>query len=127
MIICGNSQHWRRKLMKKAISKYKFVISTMLLLVFSMLSYQAHAGGVKVIIVDSDYGNDNTYLRHKNYYRQSNSDRLHNYNRSNRHYIGYGNHGYGKKYYRNNYYGYGNNRRYDNRRSYQKRGSYYPY
>ena len=79
--------------MKKAISKYIFVFSTMLLLVFSMASFQAHAGDVKIIIVDSDYGNYHSYSRHHNYYRHSNSDRLHNYNRLNRHRIGYGDHG----------------------------------
>lgn len=122
MVICGKPQRWRRKPMVKAISKYKFVFSTMLLLVYSMLSYQAYAGDVKIILVDSDYGNDPTYSRHHNYYRQSNSDRLHNYNRFNRHRIGYG-----KKYYGDHYYGYSNNRRYNNIRSYSKRGGYYPY
>jgi len=118
--------------MKQAIFRYKFVIPAALLLMFSMLSFQAHAGDVKIIIGG---GGGHHFFSGHNRHRFSNSDRLHNYNRfSNRHRIGYRDQYYGKRYYRDDVpgygyrgYGYSNNYRYNNRRSYRSRGSYCPY
>lgn len=104
--------------------KIKFVLSALILFIFAIPPFQAHAGGSKIIIV----GNDN--YRHHNYSRYDNSHRLYNKYYFDRRAEGYRDR-YGNKfknrYYGNERYGYGESNNYSNRYYIRNNRGYCPY
>lgn len=110
--------------MRSTQTKYKYFILTALTFAFSILSFQAHAGGVKIIIVGSDYDRHHSYSGYRSDYGKSHRLRNKHYF-DNRYRKSYGNHYYGQRGYRNNYIR--NNYRYNNRNYYRNNRSYCPY
>ena len=99
---------------------YKKLTLSILILFLSLFSFQAHAGGIKIII------NGGHYDRHHYSPGYNDSHRLRNkYYFDNRYRKSYGNGYYGKRYYRNKFYG--NNYRYNRRNYYRNNRSYCPY
>jgi hypothetical protein len=116
--------------MKTAISKTVLIVSSILILVLSTLSLQAHAGGAIIIIGASDFdrhhysGNSNAHRLTNKFYFDNKYRRNYRDNYRNRYYnSGY----YGDRSYRKQrYYGYDNGH-YNYRRGYRDNRSYCPY
>lgn len=85
--------------MKQAINRYKFVIPAALLVMFSMLSFQAHAGGSVIIIGGSNFDGHH-FSRHGRSHRLRNKHFF-----DNRHRRGHEDRYYRNRHYRSNYYG----------------------
>ena len=138
-VLC-NDNSILEETMNKSVYKYKLLFASLFIFVFSLLSFQTHAGDIKIIIGGYDDGK-HFYKGHKKHYRYYNRPAKHRYYNKSRHnykhHLGYKDHYYPKRYYKKKYYGnyykprsyYNDRKRYRNynRSYYRGNRNYCPY